>query len=854
MIEATPAAADSRQRADEIALATALRAERSRRRGIFPLSHAQSGLWFLDRADPGTPAYNISRAVRLTGRLDETALQMSISAIVARHASLRTTIGYERERPVQIVSESREFDVRRLDLRGAATVDRDAAFARAVAGEATYRYDLERDAALRVLLVRLASDEHVLQCTFHHLYVDERSLAIFYAELRENYAALVSDRAIPARLTPLPYGEFAMRERAGHAEDALRPQLAYWTSRLAGAPETMALPYARQRPPERRFRGASLPIVLEPRHVRAIGEIARSAKATTFATYLAAFYALLHRTGAGDDLIVGTPISKRRSVDLESTVGFFANAVALRVACAGDPTFPELVRRVRESTLEAFANSDAPFERVVASVARRRDAGANPIFQVMFAMQPDVGALLELPELAAEPVELARDVAKFDLSALVRESPGGTELELNYDRDLFDAAAIAQMAECFGTIFDTLARDSNARLSELCECGVRPEEPLGSTGDASDAPRPPAGADDSLTERRALERRLCALWESVLGVASVATDDDFFALGGHSLLAVRLIERMERELGLRVPLSALFAEPTVAHLAAVLTRAADDASHETLRPVVVGTNPTPVVIFHGSFSGGAHARTIARQLEGRTVYAFAPHGSDGELVPATFELMARDVLARLRAAGVEPPYEFVGYCNGAIVALEAGALLEAQGFPPPRICAIEAEVNVPLVARTIALVDRLCAPLRLDRAARDLLVQRLLYRRRALLRFTSSFDLRRFVGTRMRALANALRRRPASEDRGDLSEGSGDRFSLQVAYQDRLLHYRPPAYGGRIVVMRAREKAAARADVTVGWAAVSAEVDVRWIAGCHTTCVTTHVGALAQSVRELLDD
>ncbi len=856
MIEVESLAAEPESRAGRPKFAAALRAERNRRRGVFPLSHAQSGLWLLDRADPGTPAYNISRAVRWTGPLDEAALQASVSAIVARHASLRTTIGYDDDRPVQVVSETRSVDVRRLALRDGPPADREAALRRALASEAAHRYDLERDAALRVLLVRLAADEHVLQCTFHHLYVDERSLEIFFRELRENYAALEADRPLPVRPASLPYGEYALRERSNDARDAVEPQLAYWRSRLADAPESIGLPYARPRPAERRFRGASLRFALAPRHVRAIAGIARDAKATSFAAYLAAFYALLHRSGAGDDLVVGTPISKRRAVEVESTVGFFANAVALRVACAGDPTFTDLVRRTSATALDAFANCDAPFEEVVANVARRRDAGANPVFQVMFAVQPDVGAHLELPGLAARRVEIARDVAKFDLTALVVESPTGTFVELDYDTDLFEASAIDAMARRFRTIFETLARDPGARLGELCPSGDR----AGASHAAPAAgPRAPTLAvdDGSPGERRELEVRLCGLWRSVLGVDAVGVDDDFFAIGGHSLLAVRMVERMERELGLRVPLSTLFAEPTVARLAAALARAPGDAGRATLRPIVTGAHPTPVIVFHGTFSGGAHARTIAKHLGDRTVYAIAPHGNDGEPVPATFRLMAEDVLARLDAAGVAPPYDFVGYCNGAIVALEAGRLLEARGYSPPRIFAIEAEVNVPIVDRTIALVDRIGIPLKMSDASRDLLVHRLLFRWSRLSRITSFDDLRRFVAMQARALRSAVARRPSGDrlsDKADESDDSGDRFGLLRIYRDRFLHYRAHAYGGRVVVIRAREKAPRRADVSAGWAAIAADVDVHWTAGCHTTIVTTHAVPLAQRIGELLDD
>lgn len=832
---------------ERIAQVTALRAEQAKRRGAYPVSYAQLRLWLLDRTDPGNAAYNIVRAFRLAGPLDAAVLERSIGAIVARHAPLRTTFRFVDGQPVQIPGNTDWAALRLVDLGAVPAAAQRSEVDRIARDAAGYRFDLSADAMLQAVLVRLAAHEHVLVLTLHHIAVDERSLEIFYAELHANYGALASGRAALRPVLLLQYPDYALWERARNASGLANGQLLYWKQHLAQAPHGIALPYARNRPPRRRFAGASASIVLTRTCAAALQAIARRCEATPFMTYLAAFYALLRQFSGATDLIVGSPISGRRRSGVEETIGFFANAVALRIDLSGDPSFEELVTRVKSVTLDAFSHCDVPFEHVVASVARERSASANPLFQVMFAQQPGGGLPLALPGVAITPLEMPHPIAKFDLTALVYERNDGVEIEFNYDPEMFEASTIAAMLESFREVFDAVALAPHTRLSALC---VAPP-----TAPPLDAPPAPAAAPAAVRasgvrgELEALEAQLERLWEQLLDVRPIGPRDDFFALGGHSLLAVRLVERLKNEFGVALPLGTLFEDATIEHLARRLVARARLAPRKLQRIHEGATHP-PVIFFHGDLSGGGfYVRRVGRELGDRSVYAFPPHGPGGGDVPDTFEAMAADYLEVLQREGVFPPYDLVGYCNGALVALEVGRLVAASGVPPPRVFAIEAELGTIAFTRADDALRLLGRALGMSERARQTLALRLVHRFKRMRKTSGMSGYARFAASELWAiLRNVWRRtfarrasRPAARD-------------LVQAYRDCLSRYRPGRYAGRIAVLTARDERSLLAGRTADWKRVSPAASFHLIPGDHLTSITAHAPALAHQLRKCLDD
>ncbi|MFP5288562.1 MAG: condensation domain-containing protein, partial [Thermoanaerobaculia bacterium] len=328
-----------------------------------PLSFAQERLWFLDQLEPGSVAYNLAGAVRLSGPLDVAALAGAIGGIVSRHESLRTTF-MERDGQVwQVVAESAPFTLPLLDLSSAGEKE-----ARRVAtAEARRIYDLAHGPLARFALLRLGEREHVLLIGMHHIVSDGWSLNIFVRELDALYRSLATGEPAALPALPIQYSDFAAWQRQWLTEDVLGERLAWWTERLAGAPQVVELPLDRPRPPVQSHRGAHEVATFGGVGAR-VEDLSRRLGVTPFMTLMAGYSALLSRYGGRTDLVVGTPIANRAHAEVENLIGFFANMLALRVDLSGEPTFRELAGRVREMALGAFAHQDVPFERLVSEL------------------------------------------------------------------------------------------------------------------------------------------------------------------------------------------------------------------------------------------------------------------------------------------------------------------------------------------------------------------------------------------------------------------------------------------------------------------------------------------------------
>jgi amino acid adenylation domain-containing protein len=426
-----------------------------------PLSFAQERMWFLDRLDPGTAAYNLTHALRLAGALDVAALERALAELVRRHEPLRTVFrgGGAGERPVQHVLDPGPFHLPVVDL--AAEVDPLAA-ARARAAEfAARRFDLERGPVFRAELLRLrdgekdaAGDaEHALLISLHHVAGDGWSNGIFFGELATLYAAYAEGRESPLPELPVRYADYAAWQREWLDGAVLERQLAWWRDQLAGAPAVLELPADRPRPALQSFRGARVPIELSPEESDALHAFARAEGATVFMVLLAAFQAVLARWSGQDDVVVGTPVAGRTRHETERLVGLFVNTLALRGDLSGDPGFHALLGRVREATLGAYVHQELPFERLVEAIQPERSLGHAPVFQVMCTLQNAPGSGVAFPGLEITPLGLEEEVAKFDLTLALGPHPDGwLRGGLEYAVDLFDAATAERMAAHLRTL------------------------------------------------------------------------------------------------------------------------------------------------------------------------------------------------------------------------------------------------------------------------------------------------------------------------------------------------------------------------------------------------------------------
>ncbi len=424
---------------------------------VFPLSFPQERLWYVEQLAPGLAAYAVPLAVRLTGALDRGALAAALSAVVSRHESLRTRFRTEDGRPVQVVLPPEDprasvplpfVDLSALRapepevLRGSGTealrVSGTEAL-RLARAEAARPFDLRRGPLVRATLLRLGDTEHVLLLALHHIVSDRWSMGVLFGELATLYAG--------GSLPPLAiqYPDYAVWQRERLQGAALERQLAYWRERLRDLP-FLHLPTDLRRPARPAHRGGQVPVELPPDLVAGLRRLSHEAGATLFMTLLAGFLAVLGRHAGEEDVAVGTAVANRGRRELEGLVGFFVNTLVLRTSLAGEPSFRQLLARVREAALGAYAHQELPFERLVEELRPARDAARPPLVQVTFMLQNTPLPAVSLPGLAVAELPFETGTAKFDLSVALTELGEGVAGSWEYDAELFLPATVERLA------------------------------------------------------------------------------------------------------------------------------------------------------------------------------------------------------------------------------------------------------------------------------------------------------------------------------------------------------------------------------------------------------------------------
>jgi aspartate racemase len=432
--------------------------------GPCPLSFAQERLWFLEQLEPGSPLYNICRAFRLAGKLDQEMLGAALGAIVARHEALRTAFTSEDGHPLQVVNPPRPVDLTCVDLTGSGA-GRES-LPRALQEAARRPFDFSRDLMLRATLFQLAADEHVLLLAMHHVASDGWSLGILVEELSTRYAAAAGGRAAVLPALEIQYADFAAWQRRWLSGPALERALAYWKTQLAGL-EPLELPADRARAPCQSYRGAKEQFRLSAELVSSLRLLSRQSRVTLFTTLLAAFQTLLHRYTGRTDFAIGVPMAGRAHPEVELLIGFFVNTLVLRADLSGDPPFRALLGRVQETALDAAEHQALPFEKLVAELQPKRSLGHSPLFSVMLALDNTPAHPLSLPGITVEPVEVDTGTAKCDLILSLRDEGGDLACVVEYSTDLFDAATIRRMRGHWEALLAGIAEDPGRALSAL---------------------------------------------------------------------------------------------------------------------------------------------------------------------------------------------------------------------------------------------------------------------------------------------------------------------------------------------------------------------------------------------------
>jgi amino acid adenylation domain-containing protein len=432
-----------------------------------PLSFAQHRLWFLAQFAPDNPFYNESSALRLQFAVDAEALESAVNAVVERHEALRTSFPTHDGQPYQAIAPALHIPLRTLDLRHLREAAREAEAVRIAAEDGVRAFPLESGPLLRTTLVRLGDADYLFILNLHHIVCDGWSMDILFRELSAAYEAFFL--GTPTALVPLPvqYGDFAVWQRERLQGERLHNLLSYWRGQLEGVAD-LELPTDRPRPAAPSFAGAAVPIAIPPEVAARLKEVAQHEGATLFMAALAVFKILLHRYSGQDDIVVGCPVAGRDRPETEGLIGFFVNTLVTRSDLSGDPTFRDLLRRVRETALGAFANAELPFEKLVEELGLQRDTGRNPLFQVTFQLQAASGhAVPAIPAADDTLRDIKIGTAKFDLRLDLAETSQGLVGQLEFSTDLFDDGTITRMIGHLQRLFAGAAVKPDAHISNL---------------------------------------------------------------------------------------------------------------------------------------------------------------------------------------------------------------------------------------------------------------------------------------------------------------------------------------------------------------------------------------------------
>ena len=438
------------------------------RESALALSFSQQRLWFLDQLEPESCAYNLCSAFELLGRLDVPALEWSFNEIVKRHEALRTVFKSVNGQPFQNLLPSMTITLSVVDLRDIVSqTERESAVSRLSNAESLRPFDLVRGPLLRVTLLRVTEETHVLLLAIHHIVFDGWSMGILARELSVLYKNYCGGEPSSLPELRVQYGDFALWQRAWCQGELLDAQLSYWKRQLSHLPSLLELPTDKPKPPVQTFRGARQSFVLSKTLSTELKHLSRQHGVTLFMTLLAAYQTLLHRYTGQNDIVIGSPVAGRKPREVEDLIGFFLNNLVLRVDLSEKPTFLELLARVREVCFEAYAHQDLPFEKLVEELRPERSLTHNPLFQVTFALQNTPRFPLELGSVITNDLDTGGAIARFDLHLFMVEEEGGLQGWMSYNTDIFSSETISRMVEHMQVLLQGIVTSPNQRICDL---------------------------------------------------------------------------------------------------------------------------------------------------------------------------------------------------------------------------------------------------------------------------------------------------------------------------------------------------------------------------------------------------
>jgi amino acid adenylation domain-containing protein len=431
------------------------------------LSYAQTRLWFLDQLEPNSPFYNIPVALRLQGHLNQVALTQSLAEIIQRHEALRTNFVTVNGQPTQVINTLTNWTVSVINLQHLSPEEQKNAAKKLVKEQALQPFDLANEALVRATLIVLNNNEYWLSLCLHHVISDGWSMGVFIEELTALYNAVNQGQVSPLKPLPIQYTDFAIWQRKWFRGEVLENQLNYWKKQLAEAPTFLPLPTDKPRPARQSFTGAHQEFQLSLELTQKLTELSQQQGVTMFMTLLAAYGTLLYRYTGQSDILIGTPIANRNRREIESLIGFFVNTLVMRTDCSENPSFQELLMRVREMSLSAYTHQDLPFEMLVEALQPERNLSHTPLFQVMFALENTPLSEVKMSGLTIDSLPLEWGTAKFDLTLSMQNTETGLMGVWEYNTDLFNSETVERMNGHFLTLLEGIIANPNERVSQL---------------------------------------------------------------------------------------------------------------------------------------------------------------------------------------------------------------------------------------------------------------------------------------------------------------------------------------------------------------------------------------------------
>ncbi len=534
-----------------------------------PLSYSQRRLWFINELQGSSAEYNMPVALRLRGRLDVDALRRAVQTIVDRHESLRTHFAEERGEPLQIIAPSLTLEIPVTDLSVLSEAEQQRQVKASVNNEWSEPFELAHGPVLRLKLLKLAEEDHILLQTFHHIVSDGWSLGVFMREFRDLYEAYSQGHQNPLPDLPLQFADFALWQMQEAGEGLPGEDLQFWKEHLAEIPEELEIPRDRPRPQMQTYAGDACGITLPVEKVAALKRCGRS---TLYMTLLTAFAVQMHRYSGQDDIVVGSPVANRQDERLEGLIGFFANMLAMRVRVNPNVSFRELLEEVRDLALETYRHQHVPFERLVEVLPLRRSLNRTPIFQVVFALQNASSGTQELKGLEIEELGTEAWTVRFDLEVHAIERNGQLDIVWIYNRDLFDRWRIEQMARHYEELLAAAMQDLEKPVCHLGMLSASEIQQLKIGGVPRTGKVERRAGNPYVAPQTPLEQMVASAWQEALELERVGLDDNFFDLGGYSLLVARVRFNLREKLQKEISLVDFFSYPTVRLLAEKLER------------------------------------------------------------------------------------------------------------------------------------------------------------------------------------------------------------------------------------------------------------------------------------------